>query len=134
MRAGKGAVKPLARAPVPEEALAGLSEGQREAARSILESRDRVVGVQGLAFRSANDIRYANAIVPGVGFTACRPCMNVPANGIIHAGPGSQKWTVGDGRTQASGSFVAVKADKRCQWVPSENATGCTRPRSHLIP
>ncbi len=49
MRAGKGAVGPLARSPVPAEALAGLSEGQREAARSILESRDRVVGVQGHA-------------------------------------------------------------------------------------
>ena len=44
-----GAVEALARGPVPEETLAGLTEGQREAARLILESRDRVVGVQGYA-------------------------------------------------------------------------------------
>ena len=49
MEAGIGAVKPLAADAVPEEALAGLTEGQREAARLILESRDRVVGVQGHA-------------------------------------------------------------------------------------
>ena len=41
--------KALARGPVPEEALAGLTQGQREAVRLILESRDRVVGVQGYA-------------------------------------------------------------------------------------
>ena len=44
-----GAVGPLARGPVPEEAVEGLTEGQREAVRLILESRDRVVGVQGYA-------------------------------------------------------------------------------------
>ena len=44
-----GAVEALARGAVPEEALAGLSEGQREAVGLILESRDRVVGVQGHA-------------------------------------------------------------------------------------
>ena len=49
MKAGMGAVHPLAANAVPEEALAGLSEGQREAVRSILESRDRVLGVQGHA-------------------------------------------------------------------------------------
>ena len=49
MKAGIGAVKPLAAHAVPEEALAGLSDGQREAVRSILESRDRVLGVQGHA-------------------------------------------------------------------------------------
>ena len=49
MKAGIGAVKPLAARAVPENALAGLTEGQREAVRSILESRDRVVGVQGHA-------------------------------------------------------------------------------------
>ncbi len=49
MKAGMGAVRPLAANAVPEEALAGLSEGQREAVRSILESRDRVLGVQGHA-------------------------------------------------------------------------------------
>ena len=47
--ASAGAVKALARGPVSEEALAGLTEGQREAAKLILESRDRVVGVQGHA-------------------------------------------------------------------------------------
>ena len=47
--AGAGAVKALARGPVPEEALKGLTEGQREAVRLILESRDRAVGVQGYA-------------------------------------------------------------------------------------
>ncbi len=46
---GAGAVGALVRGPVPEEALEGLTEGQREAARLILESRDRVVGVQGYA-------------------------------------------------------------------------------------
>ena len=49
MEAGIGAVNPLAGDAVPEEALAGLTEGQREAARLILESRDQVVGVQGHA-------------------------------------------------------------------------------------
>ena len=47
--ASAGAVGALARRAVSEEALAGLSEGQREAVRLILESRDRVVGVQGYA-------------------------------------------------------------------------------------
>ena len=47
--AGAGAVGPLARGPVPEEALEGLTEGQREAVSLILESRDRVIGVQGYA-------------------------------------------------------------------------------------
>ncbi len=45
--ASAGVVEALARGPVPEEA--GLTEGQREAAKLILESRDRVVGVQGHA-------------------------------------------------------------------------------------
>ena len=49
MKAGIGAVKPLAAGAVSEEALAGLTEGQREAVRSIMESRDRVLGVQGHA-------------------------------------------------------------------------------------
>ena len=49
MKAGIGAVKPLAAHAVPEEALAGLSDGQREAVGLILGSRDRVVGVQGHA-------------------------------------------------------------------------------------
>ncbi|MDE0460660.1 MAG: relaxase domain-containing protein, partial [Chromatiales bacterium] len=49
MKAGIGAVKPLAAHAVPEKALAGLTGGQREAVRSILESPDRVVGVQGHA-------------------------------------------------------------------------------------
>ena len=44
-----GAVGALSEAPVPEEALAGLTGGQREAVRLILESRDRIVGVQGYA-------------------------------------------------------------------------------------
>ena len=44
-----GAVGALARGPVPEDILAGLTEGQQEAVRLILESRDRVVGVQGYA-------------------------------------------------------------------------------------
>ena len=49
MKAGIGAVRPLAAHAVPEEALAGLSDGQREAVGLILGSRDRVVGVQGHA-------------------------------------------------------------------------------------
>ncbi len=44
-----GAVGALSEASVPGEALQGLTEGQREAVRLILESRDRVVGVQGYA-------------------------------------------------------------------------------------
>ena len=44
-----GTVKALARGAVSEEALEGLTDGQREAVRLILESRDRVVGVQGYA-------------------------------------------------------------------------------------
>ncbi len=44
-----GAVGALSVASVPGEALKGLTEGQREAVRLILESRDRVVGVQGYA-------------------------------------------------------------------------------------
>lgn len=49
MKTGIGAVKPLAAGPVPEDALAGLTRGQCEAAGLMLESRDRVVGVQGHA-------------------------------------------------------------------------------------
>ena len=44
-----GAVGALARDSVSEEALEGLTAGQREAVRLILESRDRIVGVQGYA-------------------------------------------------------------------------------------
>ena len=49
MRAGIGAAEPLITAPITDNALEGLTEGQREAARLILESRDRTVGVQGYA-------------------------------------------------------------------------------------
>ena len=49
MKAGIGAVKPLAAGPVPDDALAGLARGQREAVGLMLGSRDRVVGVQGHA-------------------------------------------------------------------------------------
>ena len=49
MRAGIGAVRPLAAGPAPADALAGLTRGQREAAGLMLGSRDRVVGVQGHA-------------------------------------------------------------------------------------
>jgi len=66
---------------------------------------------QGLASRSANDPRHADAIVPDrrrrlpvhAGVTACRTRMNVPATGIIHAGPGSLMRTGGEGRTQGPG-------------------------------
>ena len=44
-----GAVGALTRGAVSEDVLAGLTDGQREAVRSILKSRDRVVGVQGYA-------------------------------------------------------------------------------------
>ena len=44
-----GAVKALAADAVPDGVLEGLTRGQREAVRLILESRDRVVGVQGYA-------------------------------------------------------------------------------------
>ena len=49
MNAGVGAAEPLAPGPIEERSLEGLTEGQREAARLILESRDRTVGVQGYA-------------------------------------------------------------------------------------
>ncbi len=49
MKAGLGAVTPLVREPISEEALTGLTAGQREAVTLILESRDRVLGVQGHA-------------------------------------------------------------------------------------
>ena len=49
MRAGIGAAEPLIASPITDAALEGLTEGQREAARLILESRDRTVGVQGYA-------------------------------------------------------------------------------------
>ncbi len=49
MKAGIGAVRPLAAGPVPEDLLEGLTRGQREAVGLILGSRDRVVGVQGHA-------------------------------------------------------------------------------------
>ena len=49
MKAGVGAVEPLAPGPIEERSLEGLTEGQREAVRLILESRDRTVGVQGYA-------------------------------------------------------------------------------------
>ena len=49
MKAGIGAVRPLAANAVPEDALEGLNEGQREAVGLILGSRDRAVGVQGHA-------------------------------------------------------------------------------------
>lgn len=45
------------------------------------------------------------------GFTACRPRMNVPAIGIIHAGPGSLMRTDGEGRTQGPVPFAAGAAD-----------------------
>ena len=47
MKAGLGAVTPLVQEPVSEEA--GLTEGQRAAVTLILESPDRVLGVQGHA-------------------------------------------------------------------------------------
>ena len=49
MRAGIGAAAPLITSPITDNALEGLTEGQREAARLILESRDRTIGVQGYA-------------------------------------------------------------------------------------
>ena len=59
-------------------------------------------------------------------FTACGPRMNVPAIGIIHAGPGSLLRTVGEGRTPGPGSFAATTADKRRGSAPLGNAIGCT--------
>ena len=49
MRAGIGTAGPLTRSPIADTALEGLTDGQREAARLILESPDRTVGVQGYA-------------------------------------------------------------------------------------
>ena len=49
MRAGIGTAGPLTPSPIAAAALEGLTEGQREAARLILEGRDRTVGVQGYA-------------------------------------------------------------------------------------
>ena len=49
MRAGKGKVGPLTPSPITDAALEGLTDGQRAAARLIVESADRTVGVQGYA-------------------------------------------------------------------------------------
>ena len=49
MKAGIEAAEPLVPVAIEEQALEGLTEGQREAARLILASRDRTVGVQGYA-------------------------------------------------------------------------------------
>ena len=49
MRAGIGAGTPLHASPIPGQALEGLTDGQRAAARLILTSSDRTVGVQGYA-------------------------------------------------------------------------------------
>ena len=49
MRAGIGAGAPLQSTPIPGQALEGLTDGQRAAARLILETPDRTVGVQGYA-------------------------------------------------------------------------------------
>ena len=49
MRAGIGAVGPLNVSPITGQALEGLTDGQRAAARLILTSPDRTVGVQGYA-------------------------------------------------------------------------------------
>ena len=49
MRAGIGAAAPLHASPIPGQALEGLTDGQRAAARLILETPDRTVGVQGYA-------------------------------------------------------------------------------------
>ena len=49
MRAGIGAVAPLTPSPLAAAALDGLTDGQRAAARLILTSPDRTVGVQGYA-------------------------------------------------------------------------------------
>lgn len=50
-RAGRGAIQPIARAAAVERWMegSGLNKGQREAVGMILTSRDRFVGVQGLA-------------------------------------------------------------------------------------
>ena len=49
MRAGMGTVGPLDASPITDAALEGLTDGQRAAARLILTSPDRTVGVQGYA-------------------------------------------------------------------------------------
>ena len=49
MKAGIGVAEPLVPVPIEEQALEGLTEGQREGARLILSGRDRTVGVQGYA-------------------------------------------------------------------------------------
>ena len=49
MRAGIGAGAPLNASPITDQALEGLTDGQRAAARLILENPDRTVGVQGYA-------------------------------------------------------------------------------------
>ena len=49
MKTGIGGAEPLIASPIADDALGGLTDGQREAARLILGSRDRTVGVQGYA-------------------------------------------------------------------------------------
>ena len=88
---------------------------------------------QGLESGSASDFRQADPItllrrrcLPiHAGGTACRPRMNVPADGIIAAGPGSLMKTGGEGRTQGPGSFAGATADKHRRSAPLENANGC---------
>ena len=83
----------------------GGGSGMRRAGKS---RRSRS---QGLVSRSARGLRHAPAIVPDrrpdwpvhAGFGACRPRMNVPATGIIHAGSGSLTRRGGEGRTQDPG-------------------------------
>ena len=76
------------------------------------------------------------ATVPPVqaGFTACRPRMNVPATGIIPAGPGSLRRRGGERRRQGEGSFAEAAADKRRRSVPLEDASGWKRTACQLIP
>ena len=49
MRAGIGAAVSLHSSPIPDQALEGLTDGQRAAARLILETPGRTVGAQGYA-------------------------------------------------------------------------------------
>ena len=49
MRAGIGAAVSLHSSPIPDQALEGLTDGQRAAARLILKTPGRTVGAQGHA-------------------------------------------------------------------------------------
>ena len=89
MKAGVGAAEPLVPGPIKEQALEGLTEGQREAARLILESGDRTVGVQGYAGTGKTVmLRRVAALAKGRRVVGLAPF----GVGGAHARPRDRSW------------------------------------------